>query len=65
MRPALVWRGTGNDTFHTGHAGRDDRHMRRGDHRITPAGNIAADRIHRDVLVAQDDAGQRLNFEIL
>ena len=63
--PAPVWRGTGDNAFHPGHAGRDDRHMGRGDHRITPAGNVAADRTHRDVFVAQDDAGQGLNLKIL
>ena len=43
----------------------DDRHMRGGDHRIAPARHVAADRVHRDVAVAEHDAGQRLDFEVV
>ena len=43
---------------------RDDRHMRRGDHRIAPAGHIAADAADRDVAMAEHDAGQRLDLDI-
>ena len=35
------------------------------DHRIAPARHVAADRVHRDVAVAEHDAGQRLDFEIV
>ena len=42
----------------------DDRHVRGGDHRIAPARHVAADRVHRDVLVAEHDARQRLDLEV-
>ncbi len=64
MRAALERRRAGDDAFDAGDLGGDDRHVRGGNHRITPAGHIAADRIHRDVAVAKHDAGQRLHFEI-
>ena len=38
--------------------------MRGGDHRELAARHVAADRLHRDVLVAEDYAGQRLHFDI-
>ncbi len=65
MRPALEWRRAGDNAFHAGDLGGDDRHMRRGDHRVAAARHIAADRIDRDMLVAEHDAGQRLDFEVV
>ena len=47
-----------------GDARRDDRHMRRGDHRIAPAGDIAADTADRDMAMAEHDAGQSLDLDI-
>ncbi len=64
MRPALERRRAGDDVLHAGDARGDDRHMRRRHHRIAAARHVAADRIHRDVPVAEHDAGQRLDFEI-
>ncbi len=65
MRPALERRRAGDDAFHAGDLGGDDRHMRGGDHRIAPARHVAADRVHRDVAVAEHDAGQRFHFQIV
>src|SRR5260370_222108 len=42
----------------------DDRRMRRGDHGIAAGGHVTTDRVHRDVPVTEDDAGQRLDLEI-
>jgi hypothetical protein len=39
--------------------------MRRRDHGIFAARDIAADGVHRDVLVTENDAGQCLDFEVL
>ncbi len=65
VRPALERRGTGDDALHARHLGGDDGHMRRGDHRIAPARHVAADRIHRDVAMAEHDAGQRLDLQVV
>ena len=65
MRPALERRRAGDDALHAGDLGGDDRHVRGGDHRIAAARHVAADRIHRDVAVAEHDAGQRLDFEVV
>ena len=43
VRAALKWRRASNDVFHAGNARGDDRHMRRSNHRIAPAGHIATD----------------------
>ena len=64
MRPALERRRAGDDAFHAGNLRRDDRHVRGGDHRVTPAGHVAADRVHRDVAVAEHDAGQSLHLQV-
>ena len=50
-------------SLHSGDARRNDAHLRRAEHRVAPAGDIAADRIHGNVLVAEDDAGLHLHFE--
>ena len=65
MRPALERRRAGDDALHAGDPRGDDRHVRRGDHRIAPARHVAADGVDRDVLVAEHDAGQRLDFDVL
>jgi hypothetical protein len=51
--------------FHARDLSGDDRHMRGGDHRIAPARHITADRIHRNVPMAKDDARQRLDLEVV
>ena len=43
VRAALEWWRASNNVFHAGNARGDDRHMRRSNHRIAPAGHIAAD----------------------
>ena len=65
MRPALERRRAGDDALHAGDPRGDDRHVRRGDHRIAAARHVAADRVHRDVAVAEDHAGQRLHLQVL
>ena len=65
MRPALERRRAGDDALHAGDFRGDDRHVRRGDHRIAAARHVAADRVHRDVAVAEHDAGQRLDLDVL
>ena len=64
MRPALVGRRAGDDLLHAGDARGDDRHVRRRHHRIAAARHVAADRVDRNVPVAEHDARQRLDFEI-
>ena len=64
MRPALERRRAGDDALHAGDPRGDDRHVRGGDHRVAPARHVAADRVHRDVLVAEDHAGQGLDLEV-
>ena len=64
MRPALERRRAGDDALHAGDPRGDDRHVRRGDHRIAPARHVAADRVDRDVPVAEHDAGQGLDLEV-
>ena len=39
--------------------------MGRGDHRKLAGGHVAADGLHRNVLVAEDHAGKRLDLDIL
>ena len=65
MRSALERRRAGDDALHARDFRGDDRHVRRGDHRVAPARHVAADRVHRDVAVAEDHAGQRLDLEVL
>ena len=43
VRSALEGRCAGDNAFHAGDLGGDNRHMRRGDHRIAPARHVAAD----------------------
>src|SRR5262252_2583237 len=42
----------------------DDGHVRRGDHRVASARDIAADTADRNVPVPEHDAGQCLDFDI-
>ena len=65
MRAALERRRAGDDALHARDLRGDDRHVRGGDHRIAPARHVAADRVHRDVLVAEHDAGQRLDLQVV
>src|SRR5581483_6091435 len=65
MRPALVGRGAGDDAGDAGDARGNDRHMCGRDHRVAPARHVAADRVHRDVAVAEHDAGQRLHLQVM
>ncbi len=64
-RLALVGRGAGDDARHAGDLGGDHRHVGGGDHRVLAARHVAADRVHRDVLVAEHDAWQRLDLDVL
>jgi hypothetical protein len=63
--PSLKGRRRGDDARHARDLRGDDRHMGRGEQRILPARNVAADALHRDVLVAEHHARQRLDFDIL
>ena len=65
MRAATERRRAGDDALHARDARGHDRHVRGGDHRIAPARHVAADRVHRNVAVTEDHAGQRLDLEIL
>ncbi len=65
MRAALVRRGAGGDVADAGDLRGDDRHMRRGDHRVAPARHIAADPADRDMAMAEHHAGQGLDLDIL
>jgi hypothetical protein len=53
-----------HDARHAGDARRQHRHVRRGDHRELAPGHVAADRAHRDRLVPEHHAGQRLDLEV-
>ena len=64
MRPALERRRAGRDAFDARDPRGDDRHVRRGDHRVAPAWHVAADARHRNVAVAEHHAGQRLDLEV-
>ncbi len=65
MRRALERRRGGDDALHARGLRGDDAHVRRGHHGIASAGHVAADAIHRNVLVAEHDAGQRFDFDVL
>ena len=64
MRPAFVGRRAGGDPLHPRHLRGDHAHVGGGDHRILAAGYVGADAVHRDVLVAEDDAGHRLVLDV-
>jgi hypothetical protein len=65
MRSPFERRRAGNDPLHARDLRSDDRHMRRCDHRITAARHVTADRIHGDMTMAKDDAGQRLDLKVV
>ena len=65
MRAPLVRRRAGNDVPDPGDARGHDRHMGRRDHRIAPARHVAADAVDRNVAMAEHDAGQRFDLDIL
>src|SRR5438874_6263009 len=65
VRPTLVRRGAGGDMADPGDPRGDDRHVRRGDHRVAPARDIAPDPADRDVAVAEHDPRQGLDLDIL
>ena len=64
MRLALVGRRAGDDARHAGNLGGDYAHVRRCDHRVAPARHVAADAADRYVLVPEDYARQRLDFDV-
>ena len=64
-RPALERRCTGDNARHAGHLGGDDAHMRRCQQWIFATGHITARGIDRDMGVAEHNAGQRFNFDIV
>jgi hypothetical protein len=63
-RRAVERRRAGDDAGHAGDLGGHHRHVRGGDQGIFAAGNVAADRVHGYVLVAENDAGKRLDLDI-
>lgn len=64
MRTALKRRRAGHDPRYAGDLCGDDRHVCGGNHRITSAGYVAANRIDRDVSVSEHDARQWFDFDI-
>jgi len=64
VRAALVRWGAGGDVADPGNPRGDDRHVRRGNHRISPTRHITADTANRDVLMAEHDTGQGLDLDI-
>ena len=65
VRASLIGRGRCHDTRDTGNRGSQHRHMRRGHHWKFASRYIAANRLHRDVFMAKNDARHRLNLNIL
>ena len=63
-RLALERRRAGDDALDAGDLGGDHRHVGRGEQRIFAAGHVAADRVDRNVLVAEHDARQRLDLDV-
>ena len=51
------------DVVHAGNARRDDAHLGRAEHRVAPARDVAPHRLHRDMPVAEDHAGLRLDLQ--
>ena len=49
--------------LHAGHLGGDDAHLRRPEHRVAPARNVAAHGVDRDVLVAQPHARPEFHLQ--
>jgi hypothetical protein len=63
-RLALERRRAGHDALDAGDLRRDHTHVRRGDQWILAARHVAADAIHRNILVAENHAGQCLHLDI-
>ena len=63
-RNAVQRRGAGGDARNAGNLGRQNRHMRRGHHRVPPAGHVTTHAGNRNVFVTQPNAGQRFHFDI-
>ncbi len=57
-------RGAADDALHARGLGHEDRHERRGEHRITAARDVGADRPDGDVPVAENHPRQRFNLEV-
>ena len=64
VRRAVGRRGAGGDPLHARDLGGDHAHVGRGDHRVAPARDVAADAADRDVAVAEDDARDRLHLHV-
>ena len=64
VRRAVGRRCARDDAFDAGDPGGDHRHVRRGDHGVTPARYIAADGVDRDVAMAEFDAGDGLDLDV-
>jgi pimeloyl-ACP methyl ester carboxylesterase len=64
-RLAVEGRRAGDDAGHAGDLGGDDGHVGGGQKRVFAAGNVAADGLDRDVLVAEDDAGHGFDLDVL
>ena len=65
MGTTLERRGGGDDAFDARDFRGDDAHMGRGDHGIFSAGHVAANRVHRDILVPEDDTRKRFDLDVL
>src|SRR5215203_227005 len=60
----LARRGDGDDPLHPRHLGHSDGHYRGTEHGVHPRWCVGAHRVHRDLLLAQDYAGQGLLLEV-
>ena len=65
MRPAIVRRRAGNNTFHAGDLCRHHTHMRRGNHRIATARDVTTYAVNGNILVAKHDTGKSLFLDVL
>ena len=64
MWRALIGRRGSDDTLHARDFRRQHAHVRGGDHRILPARDVAAYRVDGNMLVAEHNTGQRLDFDV-
>ena len=53
-----------NNALHPGCLGRDNAHVRRGDHRVSTPRDIAADAINWNILVPEHNARKCLHFHV-
>ncbi len=60
-----LWRRAGDDALHSGGLRRHHAHVRGRHHRVSPAGNVAADAVDGNIFVAQDHAGNGFYFHVL